>query len=232
MTGVDERGDEAALGVIGGLGPAATVAFMDEVIRLTPAECDQDHIEMIVYNDPKVPDRNYPEQRDSDEGPLARLRRNAIKLEGAGADLIVIASNTTHGYHDEIAAAVDVPVPHMIDLVRDHLDDLDVDRVGVLTTVTAVDDELFDVSFQESDIETVYPSDMESVMDSIYAYKRGEEQAAKRLMDQAVADLEATGTDSIVLGCTEFSALPWDGASEPIDAATVLAEYCIEFCQS
>lgn len=215
------------LGILGGLGPGATVSFMDEILDQTPAKRDQDHIEMIVYNDPKVPDRNYPERRDG-EGPLPRLIRNAERLEKAGADYIVIASNTTHRYYDEIAAAVDVPMPHMISIVHDEVASAELQSIGVLTTTTAVDIELFDRTFEETNVELQYPLDEEQMMDAIYAFKRGEEENAKTLMDRSVESLLNDGVEAVILGCTELSALPWDWDIPYIDPATVLARHCVE----
>jgi aspartate racemase len=222
---------ENVLGVLGGLGPAATVSFMSEVIEQTPAEKDQDHLEMVVYNDPKVPDRNYPEHRD-DGGPLPRLIRNARRLEQAGADLIVIASNTTHRYHGEIAAAVNVPVPNMITLVRRRMESAGIRSLGVLTTTTAIDISLFKQVFADSSVELVYPDDMERVMDSIYAVKSGDRERANALIDGAVKELVATDVEAILLGCTEFSALDREWTIEAIDPASVLAGYCIGVVQS
>jgi aspartate racemase len=220
-------GSDPVLGILGGLGPGATVSFMNEVLEQTPAQRDQDHIEMVVYNDPKVPDRNYPERRSS-EGPLPRLIRNAKRLETAGADYIVIASNTTHRYHDEIATAVTVPVPHMISLVRDEVTAADVGSVGILTTTTAIDIGLFDEQFQDTGIEVVYPDDRERMMEAIYAFKRGEKEEAKRLMDECVEVLLDQGVEAAVLGCTELSALPWEWDVPSIDPAAVLANHCVE----
>lgn len=220
-------GNDPVLGILGGLGPGATVSFMSEVLEQTPAQRDQDHIEMVVYNDPKVPDRNYPERRDG-EGPLPRLIRNAKRLEAAGADYIVIASNTTHRYYDEIATAVDVPMPHMISLVRDAVETADFDAVGVLTTTTAIDIGLYDEAFKETGVNIRYPEDREQMMEAIYAFKRGEKEEAKTMMDECVGKLLEDGVEAIVLGCTELSALPWDWDIPSIDPAVVLAKHCVE----
>lgn len=217
---------DPVLGILGGLGPGATVSFMDEILEQTPATHDQEHIEMVVYNDPKVPDRNYPERRDG-EGPLPRLIRNARRLETAGADYIVIASNTTHRYHDSINDAVDVPVPHMLSLVRDELRELDYQSIGVLTTTTAIDIGLFDNTFEGTEIGAMYPTDREQMMDAIYAFKRGEKATAKQLMDDCVKELVEDGIGAVVLGCTELSALPWEHDIPSIDPAEVLASHCV-----
>lgn len=229
MISSEDLAGESTLGILGGLGPEATVSFMSEVIRLTPAERDQDHIEMIVYNDPKVPDRNYPERRDGD-GPLPRLTRNARRLERAGADLIVIPSNTTHRYHADIDESVDVPVPHMVSILGDHLAATEMDHVGVLTTKTAADIGLFESALAEPGIDVTYPGDMDGVMEAIYAFKRGEKATAKRMLETFVDELTAAGVDAVVLGCTEFSALEWTRGIEPIDTASVLATRCVELC--
>ena len=81
--------DEAVVGVLGGMGPAATVNFMEEVVAATPAEGDTDHLETVVYNDAKIPDRNAA-ILDDGESPVPRLVRNECRLESIGADFLAM----------------------------------------------------------------------------------------------------------------------------------------------
>lgn len=214
---------DMVLGILGGLGPEATVNFLDVLVDRTPAETDQDHLETIVYSDPKVADRNEAILRDG-ESPLPRLERNARRLELTGADRIVIASNTTHYYHDEIARAVDVPVPNMIEVTADSVSP-NVDTVGVLTTTTAREIGLYDDAFTEATV--AYPEQMDVLMDAIYAFKSGDRDEAIRLFDSAVEPFLATDIETVVLGCTEFSVLDWNYSIDVIDPVEHLVDYCL-----
>lgn len=227
MEDLTDVSTNSLLGVLGGLGPEATVAFMSDVIEHTPAKRDQDHIEMIVYNDPKVPDRNYPDRRKG-KNPLPHLRRNAKLLEQTGVDLIVIPSNTTHRYYDDIAQSIDIPILHMISTVRSKVESMDIDVAGVLTTETAIEIELYDDIFQGSEVDIVYPNDVQCMMDSIYAIKQGDYQESTQLMDTVVSNLSDENVDAIILGCTEFSIPSWDWDITRVDSTTVLAKHCVE----
>lgn len=227
MVIVDDADSNVTVGVLGGLGPKATVNFLSELIEQTPAETDQDHIETIVYNDPKVPDRQVG-ILGAGEDPAPRLIRNANRLEEAGADFIVIASNTTHHFHPQIASSVSVPVSNMIEITADYVSSLAVRKVGVLTTTTAKEVGLFDDSFAGSGIELVYPDHMQQLLDAIYAVKEGRNNKAKELYYPIVDDLLQSEVDTVILGCTEFSTLPWPYTVEPVDPVTQLVDHCIK----
>ena len=96
------------IGVLGGMGPDATVDFMSKVIALTPADKDQDHIHMIVDHNPGVPNRQAAILGDGqDPGP--ELAAMAARLEAAGADYLVIPCNTAYVFKDAVVGASGVP---------------------------------------------------------------------------------------------------------------------------
>ena len=112
---------EKIVGIIGGLGPEATVDLMRRVIQATPAGDDQDHIRMIVDCNPKVPSRMKAILEGTGENPAPDLVTMAKDLAAWGADFLVIACNTAHLYFDRIQEAVPIPVLNMIDFTVDHL---------------------------------------------------------------------------------------------------------------
>ena len=213
------------LGVLGGVGPAATVNFLETLIAITPARKDQDHIETIVYNDPTVPDRTDAIRGEDDV--REHLVANARTLDRMDVEYIVIASNLTHYWFDDVASAVDAEVIHMIRAVSEEIGDQGegYDRVGLLTTTTAREIGLYERFLD--DVELAYPAEMETVMESIYRYKAGHESAARRQIDDLVRDLSAE-VDALVLGCTEFSAMEWTDVGPTIDPVEVLASRCVE----
>ena len=107
---------QPVIGVIGGMGPDATVDLMRRVIEATPASDDIDHIRMIVDNNPKIPSRMQALIDRAGEDPAPVLAAMARGLETAGADVLVIPCNTAHHYLPAIRAAVHVPVVDMIAL--------------------------------------------------------------------------------------------------------------------
>ena len=109
------------IGVLGGMGPLATIDFMQKVIEATPAERDQDHVPMIVYSVPQIPDRVGAACAGTDE-PLPAMLAGIRTLEQAGVEAIAIACNTAHAWYDQLAASTKVPIIHMAQTVIDAAD--------------------------------------------------------------------------------------------------------------
>jgi len=103
------------VGVIGGLGPMATVYFYDMVVRLTDAKTDQEHIDMVIANRATTPDRTDYIIGNSDKSPVTVLRKDAKRLESFGSDFLVITCNTAHFFYDDIAKEVNIPVLNIIE---------------------------------------------------------------------------------------------------------------------
>jgi len=209
------------LGVLGGLGPGATVHFMDRLVEKTPAASDQDHIETLVYNDPTVPDRTDAILGDG-PSPEEQLVGNAETLDGAGCDAIVIDSNTTHHYHEAIESAVAADVPHLIELVERRLTERGFSSVGVLTTEPAVEMGLYE---RVAD-DVVYPERTDLLMEAMYSYKAGEQDRAADGYRDAVRTVPSP-VDGYVVGCTDFSALPVSLSTPTVDALDVLVNWCV-----
>lgn len=209
------------LGVLGGLGPGATVHFMDRLVEMTPAASDQDHIETLVYNDPTVPDRTEAILGNG-PSPEDQLVENAKTLERGGCDAIVIGSNTTHYYYDAIDSSVAAEVPHLMRLVEKELEKRGLSTVGIITTEPAMKMGLYEDVAEE----VVYPEKTNSLVEAMYSYKGGEQE---RATDRYLEGVESTPAhvDGYVVGCTDFSALSVPLSKPTIDALDVLIEWCI-----
>src|SRR5687767_7815525 len=109
------------IGILGGMGPAATVELMSRIIKRTAAKDDRDHIRMLVDNNPKVPSRIAAIIEGTGADPLPELKRMASGLQLAGADFLVMACNTAHYYQAELAASVDIPFLSILDVTARHL---------------------------------------------------------------------------------------------------------------
>ena len=211
------------LGILGGIGPAATVHFLETLIATTPAQKDQDHIETIIYNDPTIPDRTDAIRGEDDVRD--HLVANAKALDRVGVEYVTIASNLTHYWFDDIADAVDAEMIHMIQTVCDEISEQGYERVGLLTTTTARQIGLYE-RFLDN-IELVYPEEMDIVMESIYRYKAGHKADAQHQIDNVARELSEE-VDAIVLGCTEFSAMEWTEIDPTVDPVEVLADECVD----
>lgn len=218
--------DEGVLGILGGMGPEATVNFSQELLTVTPAEEDQDHLETIVYNDPKIPDRNEAILGEG-ESPLPRLKRNARRLENTGAQLLALPCNTAHYYYQDISSAVDIDIVHMVEEVKSEVEKTGAERAGLLATTTVFEADVYGEQFEESSVELLQPDERNRLMECIYSVKSGHADVAQREFDSIVSDLGSTGVDCIIVGCTDLSILDFNTTLETFDPIKVLARECI-----
>ncbi|MBA4013294.1 MAG: aspartate racemase [Phenylobacterium sp.] len=216
------------LGVLGGMGPAATLDFLAKLQALTPAERDQDHIRTLVDINPQVPDRNDPLNKP---GPV--LAEMAGALHGAGADVLAIACNTAHAYADVITRASGLPLIDMIGTASAAARDSGARRAGVLGTRDALKLYREYLAAQGMGMVTLEPERQEAFMALIYRIKRGERgPEVREAMAALTADLAAGGAEAIIAGCTEVPlVLGADDIRLPfIDAGEALARRCVAVC--
>ena len=216
------------LGVLGGMGPAATLDFLAKLQALTPAERDQDHIRTLVDINPQVPDRNDPVNRP---GPV--LAEMAGALRGAGADVLAIACNTAHAYADVITRSSGLPLIDMIGTASAAARDSGARRAGVLGAREALKLYREYLAAQGMGMVTLEPERQEEFMSLLYRIKGGERGPDVRSgMAALTADLAAGGAEAIIAGCTEVPlVLGADDIRLPfIDAGEVLARRCVAVC--
>ena len=216
------------LGVLGGMGPAATLDFLAKLQALTPAERDQDHIRTLVDINPQVPDRNDPVNRP---GPV--LAEMAGALRGAGADVLAIACNTAHAYADIITRASGLPLIDMIGTASAAARDSGARRAGVLGTRQALKLYREYLAAQGMGMVTLEPERQEEFMSLLYRIKGGERGPDVRSgMAALTADLAAGGAEAIIAGCTEVPLVIEAGAGRLpfIDAGEALARRCVAVC--
>ncbi|WP_247730623.1 aspartate/glutamate racemase family protein [Halovivax limisalsi] len=214
------------LGVLGGMGPRATVNFVETLIDETPAETDQEHIPTIVYNDPTIPDRNAA-ILDGAESPLPKLRTIARNLEAQGVDAIAIPCNTAHHYYDALTASVDVEILNMVQAVRETVESAGVSSVGILGTTTVLEAGIYRDYFADSTVELIAPEAREAVMDVIYAIKEGEHDSAQTTFESIIADFERQSVDSLIIACTDLSVLDVPDSTTTYDSSRILAIECV-----
>jgi aspartate racemase len=220
--------DSLTLGVLGGMGPAATLDFLAKLQAFTPAETDQDHIRVIVDIHPKVPDRNVP---GSGAGPM--LAEMAGALAGAGAEVLAIACNTAHAHADLIQRASGLPLIDMIETGASAARDSGAMRVGVLGTKGALRLYREYLAAQAMGLVTLEPERQEAFMEALYRIKGGDLSAAVRRDLKALADdLVAGGAEAIIAGCTEVPLVlrQQDLKVDLIDPGELLARRCVAVC--
>lgn len=216
------------LGVLGGMGPAATVDFLAKLQAYTPAKRDQDHIRVLVDINPQVPDRN---DAFSKPGPV--LAEMAGALQGAGAEVLAIACNTAHAHADIITRSSGLPLVDMIGAAAGAARNTGAMRAGVLGTRQAMKLYREYLAAKGMGIVTLSPERQEAFMTVLYRIKAGERGEDVQVeMAGFVDDLKAGGAEAVIAGCTEVplvmnarsSRLPF------IDAGDELAKRCVAVC--
>ncbi len=219
------------LGVIGGMGPAATVAFLARVQALTPAEGDADHIRVVMDLNPQVPDRNTrPGEAEAVLGQMAE------GLAAAGAEVIAMPCNTAHAQAGAIRAACEAKSLRFIDMIAATADAAAASgakRIGVLATPGG--EGLYTEALAARGVDTVLleGADREAFMALVYGVKRGDVgEAARAGMLRLAQTLADAGAHGLIAGCTEVPLLlRAEDAPVPLtDSAEVLAQACVTAC--
>ena len=193
-------------GILGGLGPDATVDFMARVVAATEAECDQDHIRMLIDHNPTVPNRHDAIAGITPSvGP--QLADMAKGLESAGADFLVMVCNTAHAYAREIQAAVNIPFISIVDVTVEALADQSVKAVGVMAADGCIRANLYQDALAAAGYEAILWSEGElnDFMELVYRIKAGERDAdiGAGILKLA-ASLIFSGAEVLIAGCTEI----------------------------
>lgn len=213
------------LGVLGGMGPAATVDFLAKLQAATPAARDQDHVRVLMDMNPQVPDRNL----GGDAGPV--LGAMAARLRDAGADVLAMPCNTAHAFANDIKAA-GLPFIDMIETAGEAARAAGAVRPGILGTPSAV--ALYGERFSAMGLEPVIlnAEAQAEFMALLYRIKGGD-LAVRSKMAALAARLLDDGADAVVAGCTEVPlVLAASDISAPlIDATEALARRCVAVCR-
>lgn len=226
--------EKKKLGVIGGMGPQATIQFYQRIVDLTDAHADQEHLPMLILNDTEMPDRTAALLSGDREPVYRRLLSDARTLEAWGAGAIAVTCNTAHAFLPPIRDRLRAPVIHMIDETARAVAALGCRRVGILGTDGTLRTGLYHAALAQRGVEALSPPPeaQKEVMALIYEeVKKGRRGSEKRF---AVADraLREMGCERIILACTELSAYrDWHGLDGfYVDAMDVLARRCVEEC--
>ncbi len=228
--------DQRVAGVLGGLGPDATVDFMARVLAATAADKDQDHIHMLVDHNPKVPNRHAAIAGATDNVG-AELVAMAQRLETAGADFLVMPCNTAHVWADEISAAVNIPFISIIDVTVEALQHQAVKHVGVMAADGCLRAGLYQSALAAAGYKALTWNDAElaTFMELVYRIKGGDrdEEIGSGLRKLA-ADLEFAGAEILIAGCTEIPLFlsPGDLPLPLLSSTDLLVERTIKLARS
>lgn len=235
------------LGIVGGVGPAATVDFMEKIIANTAAHRDQDHVKLIVEHNPQIPDRTANLIGEGEDPTLA-LYAACKRLEANQADLIAIPCNTAHAYIERMRGQVDVPIINMLQETVSHIKrhHADVRTVGLLATAGTIGSRVYHDAAAGAPFELLVPDDTHQalVMRAIYGkhgikagYLDGE---CRHDLMRALQHLVGAGATLVILGCTELPLLLQENTAFPLgdsrivllDPTAILARRCVAIAKA
>ncbi|WP_010480338.1 cysteate racemase [Thermococcus zilligii] len=219
------------IGILGGMGPLATADLFRRIVEKTPAKRDQDHPRIIIYNNPKIPDRTAFILGHGDD-PRPELIASARKLESWGADFIVMPCNTAHFFAETIQRAISIPLVSMVEETAKVVREMGLRKVGLIATDGTIKGLIYHRALLEHGVQIAVPNktNQEKVMRGIYeGVKAGNLELGRRLLLEVAKRLEKR-SDGIIAGCTEASVAlkPEDLSAPLIDPMDIIAEKAVK----
>ena len=222
------------LGVIGGLGPMATAYLMELVTKMTKAGCDQEHLPMIVYSCPQIPDRTAYILKRNPNSPIPEMVRLAQQLQQQEVSAIAIPCITAHYFWQEVSEQVETPVLNALVGTAEHLRENGVRKVGIMATDGTIATGLLQRTLENAGMEVLLPdaANQQGVMDLIYRDIKANRPPDMDLFRSISSSLHNSGAEVIILGCTELSLIKkaYDIGPGFIDALEVLARLAVLAC--
>ena len=212
------------VGILGGMGPEATVLLMQKVIAAVPAKDDADHVPLIVDQNSQVPSRIRRLIEGTGEDPAPVLAMMARRLEAAGAEALAMPCNTAHHYADAIRGAAHVPLLDMVALSVAKAKALAGEGapVGILASPAVRRVGLFDAPVAAAGMTALYAADEEATLGAIRSIKaNGPTEAARAALKAASEELLARGARVQMVACTEFSLIA-DAVADGVTAFDTL----------
>lgn len=217
------------LGVIGGMGPLATVKFYDKVVLNTEAHNDNEHIDLIVLNHSTMPDRTRCIIENKDTEFLNEIKKDLEILDKIGVDVVAIPCNTSHYFYDEFKNFVNLRIINMIEETILEIKRRGIKKVSVFGTLGTLNSKVYNKYAEKNGIEVKELSveDKKSVMDIIYKIKETNNLENKGFIEilNKYCDDETVG----IIACTELSLLDISKNINTIDALDVLVNKSIEY---
>ncbi len=238
MTSVAPGGRPDKLGVLGGMGPLATVDFLAKLIALTPAVADDQHIPVVVTSEPQIPPRPAAKLDGANPSPLPALLARRDFLVGAGARAIAMPCNTAHFWYDELTDGLAIPFLHIVEAVIATLDKrgLGGRTIGLIGTRATLEGRLYEAPLTAKGFPCLRPEqpiNEQLVWPGVKLVKRNKPAEAGPLFRRAAESLLDNGAVAVVLACTEVpvglpTTDPWV-AAHCVDPNEALAQACVDW---
>ncbi len=222
------------IGIIGGMGPEATLDLCSRIIKHTPAQKDQDHIHLIIDNYPQIPDRTAF-ILGKGENPLPYILKSVDLLVNCGVDALCMPCNTAHYFVEDIRKHSSTPFISIIESVLKEVRNnySEVKNIGLLATRGVIVGRVYHQVFENDGFKIVTPSESveDVVMDVIYSVKAGTGREKVYDLQMCIDSLKEKGCELIIAGCTEIPILlPFVELPVPVvDSTLSLAKEVVSF---
>jgi aspartate racemase len=223
------------IGVLGGMGPLATVDFFNKVLAATPAKGDSDHVPLLIQSDPRIPSRP-PAILSGGRSPLPELVAGRDRLIAAGATALAMPCNTAHFWYADLSKGCSIPFISIVDASIEELRYLtDTGKpIGLLATGATLAAKIFEAPLERAGYKVIQADQTMMatlVLPSIELVKAGNAEQGGHLIEQAVQALLSQGAGAAILACTEMplalDAIQSDLRSQCIDSTAALARACV-----
>lgn len=208
----------------------ATADLFIKIIEMTDADCDGEHLHILIDNNTDIPDRTKSILSGSD-APLRFMAESAERLAAQGADVLVIPCHTAHYYYDALQKLSRVPVLNMLDVLAQAAQGAGYASLGLLATDGVVQSRIYDRAFSGSSVDLIYPDaqGQEKLMQLIYGQIKAGRPADASTLDDCLDDMAARGAEAFILGCTELPLIFSDHSGRRfIDPTALLAEAAVK----
>ncbi len=226
------------VGILGGMGPMATVDLFEKIVRYTPAHVDQEHLKIIIYNNPQIPSRIDAIIKEA-ESPRDELIRSAQLLEKMGANFLVMPCNTAHYWYQDIRNAINIEMIHMIEntakWVAEQASNKKAEKIMLFASDATVKTEIYQKGFSVKGLKILTPSTDEQKLISlaIEQVKAGyiEKNQLLGKMSNMISRYCNMRVRSFIAGCTEIPLLfkHLEGDYNPIDPTLLLAKEVVRY---
>ncbi|GAA2534884.1 aspartate/glutamate racemase family protein [Microbacterium mitrae] len=215
------------IGVLGGMSWESSLEWYRLANERVAARLGGYHSARIILDSLDFAEIEAMQAREDWAGAGALLAARAQALEAAGAELLVLATNTMHLVADRIAAAVDIPFLHIADAAAAAITAEGVSTVGLLGTAFTMERPFYAERLATHGIATIVPksADRAAVHAVIYdelVHGIVSEESRQRYVE-IIDRLIARGAQGIILGCTEIELLiSADDVAAPVFPTTSL----------
>ena len=225
---------EIVIGIIGGMGPEATLYAFEKIISATPAKKDQEHLRVVIDSNPKIPDRTEAFLSGDSEAIVEALSQTARNLERAGASLLIIPCNSAHIYFKRLTRHFRLPFLHIVDEVGKEAARHGFKSLGLLASKGVIQSRLYQQRLQNFGFIIPTKADCDLVHQAIYKIKAGEKDEAFGMLLPVAKSLGNSGAEAIILGCTEIPlVLKEEKIGLPLlDSVSILARAAVKIALS